>query len=240
MSNGGDAGAAAAQIKTSKGHPVTGPAAERPAAASQLKLAADSAVILGGLAFLTGWSYLSAYYEAFGVSLFQLDISFATGAVYAVKVFYRSAWLLMVCAVFAAMWFGIWRFLLPRLTSTPRMAILRVAPALKLAFAGASLLILAAVGARTGKMAAREDLFAESSRLPPVAFISTLKTDYELPACVATNSLDCRLLVNSKGLYYFFEPIPGPPTGADSPSNIQLYAVPENAVQVVRVQRGFE
>jgi hypothetical protein len=73
-----------------------------------------------------------------------------------------------------------------------------------------------------------------------VAFISTVATDYELPSCLLTNSLDCRLLVNSKGLYYFFEPIPGPPSASGSTFNIQLYAVPENSVKVVRLQRGFE
>jgi hypothetical protein len=93
-----------------------------------------------------------------------------------------------------------------------------------------------------GKRRATDDMLMDSSELPYVAFSSRLaKTDQ--PPCVdyqTYGSLDCKLLLHSKGTYYFFTPVPTPRDALTSGGNLDVYTLADSDVTGVHIQRGLE
>src|SRR5215471_17119262 len=66
-----------------------------------LKTVAETAALFGFFASLAGWSYLSAYYSAFGLRPTELEISSSISSLFAMNVAYRSALPLLLCVAVA-------------------------------------------------------------------------------------------------------------------------------------------
>ena len=187
----------------------------------------ESLALVGALAFLAGWSYLSSYLSSFGLNPLELDVGSALASVFALHVLYRSVWpIALLAAILSA--FAVFRVIFPlRKGPSPVLVATSIAIVSVVAF------VIAGIG--LGRSNARADLFETSSRLPAVGFATDLTGDY--PACVAEGLMECRLLVHWKSTYYFFEPI----RGARLPGavyDIQLYALPDSHVKFVRYNRG--
>jgi len=104
-------------------------------------------------------------------------------------------------------------------------------------FIGILLLLVASAGSRRGRVLAKEDMFETSPRLPTVGFVSKSKANE--PSCLSDGTMDCKLLLHAKGMYYFFIPI-RESVGLSSVgvSNLNVYAVPESEVVSVHVSPG--
>jgi hypothetical protein len=196
-----------------------------------LKPLAEVASVFLALSFVAGWSYLSSYYNAFGLNPLELDISASVAAMFALHVIYQSVWPLIIVGIFTALLIFGRRY-------SPSGA--WVLPAV-----GAAICLLAVTGIWRGRKMARSDLFEDTSRLPNVAFVTSLKADG--PACVTEGALSCKLLLHSKGLYYVFEPVRANADALDrsistddAAPNFELFAIPETQVQQVRIQRGYQ
>jgi hypothetical protein len=85
-------------------------------------------------------------------------------------------------------------------------------------------------------------MLIDSSELPNVGFSSRLvKTDQ--PNCVGHEtygSSDCKLLLHSKGTYYFFTPIPQPKDALIDVGGLNVYTLADSDVTGVHILRGLE
>jgi hypothetical protein len=85
-------------------------------------------------------------------------------------------------------------------------------------------------------------MLIDSSALPDVAFSSRLaKTDQ--PGCVdheTYGSSDCKLLLHSKGTYYFFTPIPNPRDALIEAGSLNVYTLADSDVTGVHISRGLD
>jgi hypothetical protein len=89
------------------------------------------------------------------------------------------------------------------------------------------------------------DMMEESPNLPLVAF-SSKSTAAKLgppdqPSCVAFETfggMDCKLLLHSKGLYYFFRPLSNSLAGRTD--KLDLFLIPDSDVLGVHIQRGVD
>jgi hypothetical protein len=200
-----------------------------------LKSVAETGALFAFFSFATGWSYLAAYFNAFGFRPMELDISASMASVFALTLIYRaSAYLLITAAVAAALAFGMstirQRLRIPR--GTGMLLSLSVL-----------LLVLFGAGALMGRSTASEDVFADSSRLLSVGFYTDGMTNDGFPRCVTVPTVDCKLLIRAKGNYYFFKPILRNESDAQQnqvPFGLTLFALPESKVRLVQMQRGFE
>jgi hypothetical protein len=198
---------------------------------SSLKPIVEAGLVFSALAFAAGWSCLYSYYNQFGLGLFDLDIPFAVASIFAIRVLLRSAWPLSLLVVGIGL-FGLarWRQWGISWLTQPRRDIA------VLILVAVAVVVLVMAGAGVGRSSATSDMYSRTTELPTVAFVSSLKSDYPLPQCLVSNTLDCLLLVHSKGAYYVLEPLS---SEAQSP-NILLYSVPDSQVQLMRMQRGQE
>jgi len=189
-----------------------------------LKTAAEMSGMLIAVAFLTGWSYMASYYTTFGLNPLELDFSVPATAAFALHAFRNSGWPLAVFAV-PFILFPFSKKLAPMLRSLAAGCI------------GVLLLLLAAAGSRRGRDLAREDMFETSPRLPTVGFVSKNKVDE--PSCLSDGTMDCKLLLHAKGMYYFFIPIRESAGSLNvGMSNLNVYAVPESEITGVHVSPG--
>jgi len=108
-----------------------------------------------------------------------------------------------------------------------------------------SLLLLMLFGAGTlmGRATAREDIYADSSRLLSVGFYTEDMPNEGFPRCVTAPTIDCKLLIRTKENYYFFKPIHRDKAGSSQnpvPFGLTIYALTASKVRFVQFQRGFE
>jgi hypothetical protein len=193
-----------------------------------VKAVAETTAVIGALAYVAGWSSLYSYYNAFGIGLFGLDIPFAVGCVFAIRVLIHSIWPALILAIMAVIYAVIKSVLRRRLHSGVLAAVVLLALAITFALSGA------AVGLR----AAATDMLEETSQLPLVAFVTTAKPTYAAPDCLSSNTLDCRLLVHSGGQYYFFEPIKEHGGQGEFQSlTVEVFTIPDKELALARVQR---
>jgi hypothetical protein len=202
---------------------------------SLLKSIAEAASIFVALTFVAGWSYLASYYKTFGLNPVELEIPVPVVSTIALHMMYGSAWFLPV-----------WTLVLVLIGAAARRFTRRrgshrwwVLAALIL-----TMFISAAAALFRGRQLANWDIREESPTLPMVAFSS--KADAaklgppEQPSCVAFETfggMDCKLLLHSKGVYYFFRPIRKTP--ANSMDKLDLYIIPDSDVVAVHIQRGL-
>ena len=202
---------------------------------SFLKLIAEASAVFIALTFVTGWSYLASYYKTFGINPIELDIPVPVVATLALHLFYGLVWplpaLALILALLAA--FGR-RFMRPR---GGQRGWIFTAFIVVLFVAGAAAL-------SRGRQLASRDIYDDSANLPLVAFSSNSAAAKlgapEQPACVAFEmfgTIDCKLLLHSKGVYYFFQPIPK--NSAETDDKLDLYMIPDSEVLGVHIQRGL-
>jgi hypothetical protein len=203
-----------------------------------LKSLAEVSSVSVGFAFVVGWSYLASYYRTFGLNPMELDLPLPVVCTTAVYVLYSAAWpwllaawpwlLLVVALSFGWLFFGRHLQFLRRHITAVFLAILLFAAS----FASVSL----------GRRYANEDMLIDSSELPDVAFSSKLaKTDQ--PSCVdheTYGSADCKLLLHSKGTYYFFAPIPKSKDALLGVGSLNVYALADSDVTGVHILRGLQ
>lgn len=191
---------------------------------SVLKAVAEASAVFVALTFVGGWSYLASYYKTFGLNPLELDISIPVVSTIAVYVLYESVWPLFVAgALIVAIAIVARRLPAPGHGWT-------------VAALGLLLLTTAIAGVFRGRQVANRDTLANSSDLPNVAFAS--KVTHSEPSCVdheTYGSMDCKLLLHSKGSYYFFKPV-----RAQGIGSLNLYVLPDSELVGVHVQRGLD
>jgi len=191
---------------------------------AMLKALGEVSAVFVALTFVGGWSYLASYYKTFGLNPLELDLPIPVVSTIAVYVLYESVWPLIVAGVLMVAM----AFLARRLQGLGRGWV---------AAAFAVLLLTAAsAGVFRGRQVANQDTLADSSNLPNVAFASNI--DNPESPCVDHNaygSMDCKLLLHFKGVYYFFEPVPVAGVGS-----MNLYSLSDSELLGVHVQRGLD
>ena len=194
------------------------------------KSLAEASSVSVGFAFIVGWSYLATYYHTFGLNPLELDLPLPVVCTTAVYVLDSSVWLLFVIGALSCGWI----FFGQHLKRLPRGAI-----AVSLAFL---LFAVSLASASLGRRHANGDMLIDSSELPDVAFSSRLaKTDQ--PSCVdheTYGSFDCKLLLHSKGIYYFFTPILNANEFPTKGGNLNIYTLADSDVTGVHILRGIQ
>ena len=96
-----------------------------------------------------------------------------------------------------------------------------------------------------GRHNANLDMIEESPNLPLVAFSSTSAAAKlgppEQPSCVGYETfgaMDCKLLLHSKSVYFFFRPIAK--TFTRKTDKLDLFVIPDSEVLGVHIQRGVD
>jgi hypothetical protein len=205
------------------------PATDEDSFALFKSLAEASSVSLG-FAFVVGWSYLASYYRTFGLNPLELDLPLPVVCTTAVYVLYNAVWPILVIAAPSFVWIFFGHYL---------KRFRRGVTAVSLAF---SLFAVSLASASLGRQYANDDMLADSNGLPNIAFSTRLaKTDQ--PDCVdheTYGSLDCKLLLHSKGTYYFFIPIPNPGESLTKSGNLNVYTLADPDVTGVHILRGTE
>ena len=196
-----------------------------------LKSIAEVSTIFVGFTFISGWSYLASYYSCFGLNSLELDLPLPVVCTAAVYVLFNSEWWLP--AVVFAILLG-WLILAYR-RKLPRRSLMA-------AMMTVLLLITSTVSIHLGRKHANDDMLTDSNELPNVAFSSKLlKTDQ--PNCVnheMYGSSDCKLLLHSKGNYYFFEPIPNTTNSSINFGSLNVYTLADSDVTGLHILRGLE
>jgi hypothetical protein len=195
-----------------------------------LKSLAEVSSVCVGLAFVVGWSYLTAYYRTFGLNPLELDMPLPVVCTTAVFILYSAVWPILVVAAFSLGWILFGRHV-KRLHKGVTVVLL------------AALLFAASVSsAYLGRRHANDDMLVDSSELPYVAFSTKLsKTDQ--PDCVdheTYGTSDCKLLLHSKGTYYFFTPIPKPKDAIIDVGSLNVYTLADSDVTGVHILRGLD
>jgi hypothetical protein len=196
-----------------------------------LKSLADASAVFVAFTYIGGWSYLASYYSSFGLNPLELDLSVPVVSTAAVVVLLSALWPLLVVVVLALGWI----FLGNRLRHRSHRGV--TAGILALLLLGASV-----AGVIDGRWHATDDMLLDSSELPYVAFSTRLlKTDQ--PSCIeyqTYGSFDCKLLLHSKGTYYFFTPVPKPKEALISVGSLNVYTLADSDVTGVHILRGLE
>lgn len=203
---------------------------------SVLKSIAEVSAVFVGLTFVVGWSYLASYYRTFGLNPVELDIPIPVVATIALHVLYSSVWPLPTVAVaIAALAAAAHR--LSR--SRGNHGWWAVATLILLIFFSATAALI------RGRQNANLDMIEESPNLPLVAFSSKSEAAKlgppDQPSCVAYQTfggMDCKLLLHSKGSYYFFRPVAK--SLAEKTDKLDLFMIPDSDVLGVHIQRGID
>jgi hypothetical protein len=192
-----------------------------------LKSLAEASSVSVGFAFVAGWSYLASYYRTFGLNPLELDLPLPVACSTAVYMLYSAAWPLVSVAalLLVGILFG--------------HHLKRLAPGVTATFLVLLLFAASSAGVSLGRKHANDDMLIDSSELPDVAFSSRLaKTDQ--PNCVdhdTYGSFDCKLLLHSKGTYYYFTPIPKPEEAEIGSLNV--YTLADSDVTGVHILTGL-
>lgn len=201
---------------------------------SFLKLIAEASAVVVGLSFVAGWSYLASYYRTFGVNPIDLDVPVPVTATMALHMLYDSVWPLPLMAVVIAVFVAAAHHY-TSLRASHRWWVIAVLVLFMFCSATAALI--------RGRHNANLDMTEESPTLPLVAFSSKSEAAKigppEQPSCVGYENfgaMDCKLLLHSKGVYFFFRPIPKAFT--DNADKLDLYMIPDSEVLGVHIQRG--
>lgn len=203
---------------------------------SLLKSIAEASAVFVGLTFVAGWTYLASYYKTFGLNPMELDVSVPVVAAVAIHMLYNSEWPLPFLAIAIS----------TIAAATQHFA--RMTPARRWWLIPALILltfVAAAAALVRGRQNANSDMFEESPELPLVAFASKSEAAKrgppEQPSCVAYETfggMDCKLLLRSKGVYYFFRPFVG--ARAYRIDKLDLFMLPDSEVVGVHIQRGVD
>ena len=217
------------QTSEDSGDKDSDPSAAKDDSLAFLKSLAEVSAVFVGLTFIGGWSYLASYYRTFGLNALELDLSLPVVCTTSVYVLLNAGWPLLVIA-------GLWLscFLFRRFLRRFR----RIATVL-----GLTVLLVAVpfAGALYGRQRAFNDMLTDSSGLPDVAFSSKL-TRTDQPNCVdheTYGSSDCRLLLHSKGTYYFFMPISTSKDAIRNVGSLNVYTLADSDVTGVHISRGL-
>lgn len=203
------------------------PRIEPPQAVDSLvvvKALTEVSAVLLALTFVGGWSYLAAYYRTFGLNPLELEFSSSVFSTLAVYVLSKSLWPILIFLAIITVLAVIARRL-------HRLERSWVAVALSVLL---FVVVIAAV--HRGRSMADEDMLVESSSLPNVAFAT--KTKIGAFPCVEVGnfgSSDCKLLLHTKGAYYFFLPVPAAGVGS-----LNLYMLPESEIAASHLLRGLD
>jgi hypothetical protein len=195
---------------------------------STFKSIVESAAVLSALCFSAGWSCLFAYYNAFGIGLFDIDLPVTVSSIFAIKVLLHSFW------PWATFVVGLVGYTALRRLARFRAGYEGLRDALILGELIAAAIVLAFAGVRVGHTSALADMNEATSELPAASFVSQLKPGATTPSCLTDGKLDCRMITHSKNFYYFFKPVA---PNAQSP-NIIVFSVPDSQVQMLRLERG--
>ena len=195
-----------------------------------LKSIGEASAIFIGFTYLGGWCYFASYYSTFGLNSLELDLPPPVVSATDVYLMFSAGWPLLVVFALLLGWivFSHW---LKGFRRGLTAAILVL-----LLFAASTACIY------LGRRHANEDMLVDSSELPNVAFsVKIPKTDQ--PDCVdheTYGSADCKLLLHSKGIFYFFMPISDPKNALISVGSLNLYTLADSDVTGVHVSRGLE
>lgn len=195
-----------------------------------LKSLAEASAVFLGFTFVGGWCYLASYYSTFGLNATELDLPLPVVCTAAVYMLYKAVWPAFLVAASAVGW-----MLFGHHLKQLRRPVLAGLLAL-------SIFIPSFAGVLLGRRHANDDMLIDSSELPDVGFSSRLaKTDQ--PNCVdheTYGSSDCKLLLHSKGTYYFFTPIPEPTDALIDAGSLNVYTLADSDVTGVHISRGLE
>ena len=194
-----------------------------------LKSLGEASAIFIGFTYLGGWCYFAAYYGTFGLNSLELDLPLPVVSATDVYLMFSAGWPLLVVFALLLGWivFSDW------LKGFQRG--LTAAILVLLLFATSTACIY------LGRRHANEDMLIDSSELPNVGFsVKIPKTDQ--PDCVdheTYGSADCKLLLHTKGTFYFFKPISDPKSALLSVGSLNLYTLADSDVTGVHVSRGL-
>jgi hypothetical protein len=191
---------------------------------SALKALAEIGGLMLALAFVAGWSYMASYYTAFGLNPLELDFSVASTSAFAVHVLRNAVWPLALLAV-------VFVVLNLKLGKARRLV----------AGLGVFVLLFSVTfaGSDRGRALAREDMFDTSPRLPTVSFVAKTTPKEDDPSCLRDGTMDCKLLLHTKGTYYYFQPVhTDDANSAGQLSNLNVFMVAESEITNVHVSPG--
>lgn len=204
-------------------------------ALAALKALAEIGSLLVALAYVAGWSYMAAYYTAFGLNPLELDYSVPATSAFAVHMLLIAGWRYALAGVFVFLGMG---FFYNKLADGGRRL-----------WAGlcVGLLLLggAATGTWQGNHLAKQDILETSPRLPTVGFVSKTKIspdDFVAPGCLSQSTMDCKLLLHANGTYYFFEPLHSTPATYDPVQvlgNVNVFRVPDSEISDIHILPGY-
>jgi hypothetical protein len=209
------------------------PPAEPPSSLRILKSVGESAGVIAGLAFISGWLYWATYYAAFGLNPLVLDFAVAVVSVSQVQVVIRD-----------------WKtepslhlVLVPVLVVCAAMIVLFGLARLRRHWSAAGPLLLLAAGIPAGTLAlGLHDAELDAgcnSRLPSIAFLLATPPDPAdgLPDCL-NNTLSCKLILHFDSVYHYFES-PDCSVGGGISSNVSLATgeIRESEIRMVRIDR---
>jgi|SRR5579872_187519 len=195
-----------------------------------LKSLAEVSAVFVGLTYIGGWSYVSSYYTAFGLNALELDLPLPLVCTTSLYVLFSAVWPLIAIAAIVGIGFWLHYFLrhLRRILTVIILALL--------------LITAAVAGLSDGRRRARRDMLIDSNALPYVSFsVKIAKTDQ--PPCVeheTYGSFDCKLLLHSKGTYYFFTPIPRNTGSLTSVGSLNVYTLADSDISGIHLLRGLD
>jgi hypothetical protein len=200
-------------------------------ALSTLKTIAEVGVLFLAVSFAGGWSFMASYYVSFGVNPYELEFSVPATSSFAVQMLFSSFWPIpSAIFIYPVLFFVYWQ-----LGKAGWGFVARAVPGFSIA---GLLLGVAYLGSWHGRTQAAQDVFETSAKLPSVGF--TTKAPMEGPNCLARGTTDCRLLLHTKGTYYFFEPLPSRTSAFSQNGSIKLYLVPDSEIRSARLVRGLQ
>ncbi|MGA9133442.1 MAG: hypothetical protein ACLQHT_21120 [Terracidiphilus sp.] len=195
-----------------------------------LKSFAELSAVFVGLTYIGGWAYVATYYRTFGLNALELDLPLPVVCTSAAYMLFNVRWPLLVIAALLSAWMLLarWRKLNQRIVTIAVLVLL--------------LFTVSTAGATHGRRQANDDMLADSSELPNVAFSTRLAND-DQPPCVGYQTygiLECKLLLHSKGTYYFFTPIRNPDESLAKGGNLNVYTLADSDVTGMHILRGIE
>jgi hypothetical protein len=190
-----------------------------------------AAIALGYLVFASGWSYIHAYYQVFGLGMKEINIPITDVLIFSIPVF-KHSWI-------SDLIMGTILFVIISLLIFDKLPLL-VRLALGIVALVVGFLFLSRFSGTVGAENALRDLQEETTTLPNVQIVvdkTNFKIDLSDPPFENGNF---RFLLRANGMIYFFQPLSEAITETKNvpTRNIRIYAVPESRVQEIRIERG--
>ena len=201
---------------------------ERQSVLGTLKQVAEASLILGALLYCAGWSYLYAYFHAFGLSLGDFDFSTESFLVFSLPVVIRWQVLATVLALYVLI----------------RLATYFMKKSLSKEFRGISTLSLAVLhlflaklfsdrGIVYGEQAALQNMGPNSSL--PMVSVSLKTTETRGTVCASLEDGEFRLLAHGKKLVYFVLPADAD-VRLQEGAQLNICSVPEDSIELIEMQ----